>query len=115
MLYEFAQQDHDRRIFRSMKGVKDYADEEADREVIVHDLTYDDDDDLNSIVISSRQTGETIVHYLIIREDRPEFNLDVFADGFLYGIEVSNANKSLGIKSGVDAIVQRLLIDADVR
>ena len=114
MLYEFAGQDYDEKIFHSMKGVKDYADEEADREVKIHDLAYDDDD-LNSFAVSSAQTGETLSHYLIIREDRPEFNLDVFADGFFYGIKVSNANKSLGIKSDVDDIVQRLLIDADVR
>ena len=114
MLYEFATQDYDEKIFHSMKGVKDYADEEADGEVIIHDLAYDDDD-LNSFAVSSARTGETLSHYLIIREDRPEFNLDVFADGFFYGIKVISTVNSLGIKNGVDAIVQRLLIDADVR
>lgn len=114
MLYEFATQDYDEKIFHSMKGVKDYVDEEADREIIIHDLAYDDDD-LNSFAVSSAQTGETLSHYLIIREDRPEFNLDVFADGFFYSIKVISTTNSLGIKSGVDAIVQKLLKDADVR
>lgn len=114
MLYEFAAQDYDKKIFHSIRSIKDYADEEADSEIKIHDLAYDDDD-LNSFAVSGARTGNTLSHYLIIREDRPEFNLDVFGEGFFYKIKINDKDKFLGIKGDVDDIVQRLLIDADIR
>ena len=115
MLYEFAQQDYDEKIFHSIRSIKEYIYEQPDREITIENLAFEDEDDLNSIAVSSTQTGETLSHYLIIREDRPEFNLDILAEGFLYDIKVNNTDKFLGIKSDLDDIVQHLLIDADVR
>ena len=117
MLYVFAKQDYDtkEKIFHSMRSIKDYISEKADKEIIVHSLAFEDEDDLNSIAISSAQSGETLSHFLIIREDRLEFNMDVFAEGFFYDIKIKDKDKNLGIKGDLDDIVQLLLKDADVR
>lgn len=98
-----------------MKGIKDYVSEKEEVDIIIHDLSFEEEDDLNSIAVSSKLSGETLSHYLIIREDRPEFNLDIFAEGFFYDIKIGDTDKKLGIKSDLDDIVQHLLKDADVR
>ena len=117
MLHEFAKQDHDtqQKIFHSMRSIEDYISEKADKEIIVHSLAFEDEDDLNSIAISSAQSGQTLSHYLIIRENRLEFNMDVFAEGFFYDIKIKDTDKKLSIKSDLDDIIQLLLKDADVR
>ena len=103
------------KIFHSMRSIVDYISEKADKEIIVHSLAFKDEDDLNSIAISSAQSGETLSHYLIIREDRLEFNMDVFAEGFFYDIKIKDTDKKLSIKNDLDDIIQLLLKDADVR
>ena len=103
------------KIFHSMRSIVDYISEKADKEIIVHSLAFEDEDALNSIAISSAQSGETLSHYLIIREDRLEFNMDVFAEGFFYDIKIKDTDKKLSIKSDLDDIIQLLLKDADVR
>ena len=52
---------------------------------------------------------------LIIREDRPEFNIDGFAVAFFLDIKLNNTDKSLDIKDKVNDIVNKLLIDTDIR
>ena len=103
------------KIFHSMRSIVDYISEKADKEIIVHSLAFKDEDDLNSIAISSAQSGETLSHFLIIREDRLEFNMDVFAEGFFYDIKIKDTDKKLSIKNDLDDIIQLLLKDADVR
>lgn len=106
------------KIFHSIEDIESFAKENAseayDEEFIPEGLNFDDDD-LNSITFLSSKSQATEYHYLIVREDRPEFNIDVFTVAFFLDIKLNNTDKSLDIKAKVNDIVNKLLIDTDIR
>lgn len=109
-LYSFSGNDWEAKdtIFHSIKSVVDHIEENNDpRFTTVHELANEDNDEINSINISSNLTGEASTFY-IVREDRPEFNIEIFADAFFSLIELNDTNKSLSIKSELDDIADGL-------
>lgn len=106
------------KIFHSVRDIERYgketAGEASEGKFISGSLNFDEDD-LNSITFLSSKSQATEYHYLIIREDRPEFNIDVFAVAFFINITQYNIVKSLDIKDEVNDIVFKLLLSTDIR